>query len=77
MAHLIQLEVYTGGADIYHDIWVNTDHIVGMLPQLSRGTRIYFTGPALPVSATREAESWIDVRQTPEQIHELEPSAFR
>ena len=70
MAHLIQLEAFTGGGGTYHEIWINADHIICMLPQ-PQGTRIYCTHPVLATSATSEAHDWIDVRQSPQQIHVL------
>ncbi len=70
MAHLIPLEAYTGGGDIFCEIWINADHIVGIIPGPTKN-RIYLAHPVLPVLATRDAHDWIDVRQTPEQIHEL------
>ena len=69
MAHLIQLEAYTGGADIFHEIWINADQIVGIISGPTK-TRIYLSQPILPVSVTSEAESWIDVRESPKQIRE-------
>lgn len=71
MAHLIQLEAFTGaGGGIYHELWINADHIVGMLPH-PKGTRVYCTHPVLATSVTAEAHEWIDVRQSPKQIREL------
>ena len=69
MAHLIQLEAFTGGGGIYHEIWINADQIVIMLPH-PKGTRVYCTHPVLATSVTSEAQEWIDVRQSPKQIRE-------
>ena len=70
MAHFIQLEAYTGGGDIFCEIWINADQIVSMLSQPPpKGTRIYLTEP-VSVVETHAEKMWIDVRQSPEQIRE-------
>ena len=70
MANLIQLEAYIGGGETHHEIWINVDQIVSMIPN-SKGTRIYFTDPVLPVLATaHESQTWIEVQQSPKQIRD-------
>ena len=70
MANLIQLEAYIGGGGTRHEIWINTDQIISLLPD-AKGTRIYLTGPALPTFSPHKSQDWvIDVEQSPKQIRD-------
>ena len=64
MANLIQLEADISGTP--HEIWINTDQIIGMIPD-SAGTRIYLTGPVLPAFSE---QTWVKVQQSPKQIRD-------
>lgn len=68
MANLIQLEADISGSGTRHEIWINPDQIIGMIPD-SKGTRIYLTGPVLPAFSHKE-QTWVKVQQSPKQIRD-------